>query len=93
MKHGGHNPIEPAVFERPILFGPHMFNFRDTASVFVRNNAALQVTDKFSFSDKVRLLFRDDAQCRMLGQNARRVVAENRGATERNLKAIKEVVR
>jgi 3-deoxy-D-manno-octulosonic-acid transferase len=93
VKHGGHNPIEPAVFEKAILFGPHMFNFRDTASVFVRQNAAMQVSDSASLSEKVSLLLRDESQRRWLGQNARRVVAENRGATERNLKAIKEVAR
>jgi 3-deoxy-D-manno-octulosonic-acid transferase len=93
VKHGGHNPIEPAVFEKPILFGPHMFNFRDTASVFVRQNAAIQVCDRASLSEKVSLLLRDETQRKWLGQNARRVVAENCGATERNLKAIKEVAR
>jgi 3-deoxy-D-manno-octulosonic-acid transferase len=93
VKHGGHNPIEPAVFEKPILFGPHMFNFRDTAMVFVRQNAAMQVSDSAALSEKVGLLLRDESQRRWLGQNARRVVAENSGATERNLKAIKEVAR
>jgi 3-deoxy-D-manno-octulosonic-acid transferase len=93
VRHGGHNPIEPAIFEKPIIFGPHMFNFRDTASVFVRSNAAIQVHDKEAFLEKVRILLRDEVQRKWLGENARRVVAENRGATERNLKAIKEVAR
>jgi 3-deoxy-D-manno-octulosonic-acid transferase len=93
VKHGGHNPIEPAVFEKPIIFGPHMFNFKDTASVFIRNNAAIEVRDRTAFCDKVRALTGDGALAGMLGRNAKRVVSENRGATERNLKAMREVVR
>jgi 3-deoxy-D-manno-octulosonic-acid transferase len=27
VKLGGQNPLEPAAFKKPILFGPHMFNF------------------------------------------------------------------
>ena len=33
---GGHNIMEPALFEKPILFGPHMNNFREIASLFRR---------------------------------------------------------
>ena len=93
IRHGGQNPIEPAVFEKPIIFGPYMFNFRDTAQVFVRNNAAVQVPDREALLDKVRLLLSDEAQAVMLGRNARSVIMDNRGATERNIKAIKEVAR
>src|SRR5438874_2172554 len=41
---GGHNPIEPAAVGVPTCFGPHMTNFREIASVFVKNGAAAEVT-------------------------------------------------
>ena len=91
VRYGGHNPIEPAVFEKPILFGPHMFNFKDTAMAFLLNKAAIQVTDKRDLFDKCVLLLKDEKERSWLGKNARRVVFENRGATERNLQAIEEV--
>lgn len=93
VRHGGHNPIEPAIFEKAVIFGPYMFNFRDTASVFVRQNAAIQVPDRHSFLEKVRILLKDEAVRKLLGSNAGRVVTENRGATERSIRAIKEVAR
>ncbi len=32
---GGHNVLEPAVFGKPIVFGPHMENFLEIAEAFV----------------------------------------------------------
>ena len=31
---GGHNLLEPAFWAKPVLFGPHMENFRDIAQQF-----------------------------------------------------------
>ena len=40
---GGHNILEPAVFGKPIVFGPHMQNFAEIARAFLENGAAVQV--------------------------------------------------
>ena len=40
---GGHNILEPAVFGKPIVFGPHMDNFAEIARTFLDNGAAVQV--------------------------------------------------
>src|SRR5262245_30207716 len=34
---GGHNILEPAVFGKPIVFGPHMQNFAEIARTFLDN--------------------------------------------------------
>ena len=31
VDHGGHNILEPAIFGKPIVVGPHMHNFREIA--------------------------------------------------------------
>ena len=41
--HGGHNILEPAMFGKPIVFGPHMQNFKEIADAFLANGAAMQV--------------------------------------------------
>ena len=41
--HGGHNILEPAIFGKPIVFGPHMQNFKEIAEAFLSNDAAVQV--------------------------------------------------
>ena len=42
IDHGGHNILEPAMFGKPIVFGPHMQNFQEIADAFVTNGAAIQ---------------------------------------------------
>jgi 3-deoxy-D-manno-octulosonic-acid transferase len=93
VRHGGHNPIEPAIFEKAILFGPHMSNFKDISSIFLKNEAAIQVADRKELLEKIKLLLNDDAERTKLGQNAKRVVLKSGGATRRNLDAIEEIIR
>src|SRR4030095_14579992 len=40
---GGHNLLEPAALNRPIIVGPHTFNAADIAENFLASEAALQV--------------------------------------------------
>ena len=40
---GGHNILEPAVYGRPIVFGPHMYELRRDRRAFLANGAAVQV--------------------------------------------------
>ena len=40
---GGHNILEPALFRKPILFGPSMSNFREMSEDFLQQQAAVQV--------------------------------------------------
>jgi len=92
IRHGGQNPIEPAVLEKPVLFGPHMFNFNNITNVLLGNNAAMQVVDGKDLFEKSRFLLSNREELSSLGRNAKRIVLENRGATVENLKAISEVL-
>lgn len=88
VKYGGHNPIEPACFAKPILFGLYMFNFKYIANVFLKNKAALQVFNKEDLFEKSRLLLNDAGARGALGNSAKRTVIENGGATGKNVAEI-----
>lgn len=92
VRHGGQNPIEPAVLGKPILFGPNMFNFKDVADIFLTNAAALQVSGKADLIEKARLLLNDAEKRLSLGYNAKNAVFKNRGATEKNLEIIERAL-
>ena len=49
--HGGHNILEPAIFGKPIVFGPHMQNFKEIADAFLTNDAAVQVQSDRELDD------------------------------------------
>lgn len=85
---GGQNPIEPAAFAKPILFGPHMENFREIAQSFVDNYAALQVSTPEELRERLEALIKDHNTQKWLGRNARKVVRSNQGALERTAQII-----
>ena len=89
---GGHNILEPAVYGKPIVFGPHMQNFAEIAETFLSDRAAVQVASGRAMEDAlIELLLAPEARVR-LGERARALVEANRGARERTLAAIAELL-
>jgi 3-deoxy-D-manno-octulosonic-acid transferase len=80
---GGHNILEPAAFAKPIVFGPHMENFREISELFLQARAAIQVEGAEQLSAAVDALLSDADVAAEIGANARRVVDRNTGATDR----------
>ena len=89
---GGHNPLEPAVWGRPVLFGPHMGNFQAMAEAFLARGAAVQVPDAAALGATVRALLADARRREMLGRAAAGVLAEHRGATQGIVRAIEALL-
>jgi 3-deoxy-D-manno-octulosonic-acid transferase len=85
---GGHNILEPAVFGRPIVFGPHMANFAEIARDFLDQGAAVQVHSGRELEDVVVELLTDPVRRARLGAAARALVDANRGARDRTLEAL-----
>jgi 3-deoxy-D-manno-octulosonic-acid transferase len=91
VNHGGQNPLEPAAFGKPVLFGPHMFNFRGVVDVLMANDAAVQLKEGEDLSEKIASLMNDRNRMRDLGWNAKRALAANRGVTMRNVEAMQKL--
>jgi 3-deoxy-D-manno-octulosonic-acid transferase len=89
---GGHNILEPAVFGRPILFGPHMQNFQEIAATFLEAGAAIQVTGESELEAALRDLLANPVRREGLGRAAQAIVQMNHGARERTLAAIAELL-
>jgi 3-deoxy-D-manno-octulosonic-acid transferase len=90
VKTGGHNIIEPASQAKPIIFGPHMFNFRDIADLFLRNKAALLVRSRQELLSSIKYLMKHPAEMDELGKRAKATITQNQGATLRNAEIIKK---
>jgi 3-deoxy-D-manno-octulosonic-acid transferase len=89
---GGHNILEPAVFGKPIVFGPHMQNFREIADTFLASHAAVQVQSERELGEALRNLVADPARRAGLGAAARALVEANRGAKDRTMAVVSELM-
>ena len=82
---GGHNVLEPAVFGKPIVFGPHMQNFLEIADAFVTNGAGVQLSGDQELEQAFLSLMSDPVRRARLGAAARALVEANRGANEKSI--------
>jgi 3-deoxy-D-manno-octulosonic-acid transferase len=89
---GGHNILEPAVFGKPIVFGPYMQNFTEIARAFLDNGAAVEVRNGRELETALLELLADPVRRASLGAAARALVEANRGARARTLTAIAELL-
>jgi 3-deoxy-D-manno-octulosonic-acid transferase len=87
VDHGGHNILEPAIFGKPIVFGPHMQNFKEIRDAFLQNDAAIQVHDR-ELDEVLLSLLSDPVRRAGLGAAARALVEANRGAKAKTLDII-----
>jgi 3-deoxy-D-manno-octulosonic-acid transferase len=89
---GGHNILEPAACGKPIVFGPHMENFNEIARTFLSNDAAVQVRSARELEHTLLSLMGDPVRRARLGAAARALIDANRGAKERTLAVIAELL-
>ena len=82
---GGHNILEPALFGRPIVFGPSMQNFAEIAEAFLQNGAAIQVATPRELEDTMMSLVADPVLRARLGAAAKALVDANRGARHKTM--------
>ena len=89
---GGHNILEPAVFGKAIVFGPHMNNFREISDLFLARSAALQVASSAALDDALVELLADPDRRASLGAAARALVDANKGARVKTRAVIADIL-
>lgn len=89
---GGHNVLEPAVFGKPIVFGPHMENFFEIAEAFLTNGAGVQAANAPEFEEALLSLMGDPVRRARLGAAARALVEANRGAKTKTIAVLEDLL-
>jgi 3-deoxy-D-manno-octulosonic-acid transferase len=86
---GGHNPLEPAAFAKPVIFGPDMRDFHHIAEMLKRAGGARQLAQQEPLGPVLLELLSDSASARRMGQRARKVFLSNKGAVQRTLACLR----
>ena len=90
---GGHNLLEPAALNRPVIVGPHTFNAADIAQMFIASGAALQVESATQLSAAVLDLLTNAGRRDQMIARAHAILQANRGALARLLTLIETLLR
>ena len=89
---GGHNLIEPAILMKPILTGPKLDNVREIADQFQSNQANIIVRDHKDLASSILELSDDEERCIRMTNNAKKVIEENKGSSEKILQLIRPLL-
>jgi 3-deoxy-D-manno-octulosonic-acid transferase len=87
-KRGGQSMIEPAGYGVPVVFGPHVWNFRDAARMLTDAGGAVMVNTAEELEPVLAGLIADPDRRQRMGEIARQLVTEQQGATVRTLDVI-----
>jgi 3-deoxy-D-manno-octulosonic-acid transferase len=90
---GGHNLLEPAALNRPIIVGPHTFNAADIAQDFLERGAAVQVESAAELGAAVLDLLTNATRRDQMIASAHSILQNNRGALARLLTLIEKLLR
>ncbi|MEN9866317.1 MAG: hypothetical protein RL748_1907 [Pseudomonadota bacterium] len=82
---GGQNLIEACVLAKPVLFGPHMFNFAEISSGALQAGAALALNDAADAAYQMQRLLDDPELAEQLGTAGRDFAMQHQGATRATL--------
>jgi len=88
---GSHNMLEPAALGKPVLFGPHRFNFAEASQLLLDRGAAQEVTSADQLAGAVIDLLQNREKRQHMGAQGRRAVEQNRGALDRLMEGINRV--
>ncbi|MEE9606033.1 MAG: 3-deoxy-D-manno-octulosonic acid transferase [Candidatus Scalindua sp.] len=90
---GGQNMMEPAGLGKPVIFGPHVFNFKEEVGMLLRNEAAKMVETEDELCGTIEFFIKNPEAAKEMGLRAQGVVSEKRGATEKNMDIIREILK
>ncbi|MBR7800041.1 lipid IV(A) 3-deoxy-D-manno-octulosonic acid transferase [Undibacterium fentianense] len=85
---GGHNLIEAFAMHKPVLTGPHTFNFSEITEQAIDAECAQRAADANQVMQLAQILLDDVTTRTKMGSKAHAFFLQHQGATERTMQAI-----
>jgi len=92
---GGHNPLEPALYKKPVIVGYDMRNFAEVEQQLLEVDGLIKLEQQdieHQLSRTVTQLLELPGNARKLGDNAYQVVINNQGATARSVQTLIQLI-
>ncbi len=85
---GGQNIMEPAVWEKPVFYGPSTEDFQDARLLLEKHGGGVMVKDGNDLAQKVIYYLSHPEKAVMIGKCAKQALLHQKGAAARHVKAI-----
>lgn len=89
---GGHNPLEATIFNKPVVSGPSIHNFKDIYAILTSSNAGFVVNSKEELQNLLEKLLTDESFYNSCVSNCQLVFEQNKGALDFVINVIKTLV-
>jgi len=89
---GGHNILEPAVWAKPVLYGPYMDDFLDARALLAKAGGGVQVENGRELTERILDLFQHPEKAVQIGRAAKEAVMTHKGAAEKHAAVILRVL-
>jgi len=89
---GGHNLMEPALYRKPVIYGPSIKSCLEMAEMLESAGGAIRVNSEETLFENIRELLLDETYRQNIGNAAYSVVEANKGATEKCLRVLERLM-
>jgi 3-deoxy-D-manno-octulosonic-acid transferase len=93
VANGGHNLLEPAALGKPVLSGPHLFNFLEIAAQLRAAGALREVADAGDLAQQIEQLWRAPEAAQAMREAGLAVMQSNQGALARLLAGLERLLK
>lgn len=92
VRKGGQNVLEPALWAKPVMYGPSMEDFADAKMHLEQNGAGFVVHDAAGLAHLAVSWLRNPDQARAIGRKARQAILSHRGAAIKHAQVVMDLL-
>lgn len=91
VRQGGHNPLEPAAFSKPVLFGADMSDFLLISNMLMESGGARKVESEIQLEKEIETILENRQMQQHMGSQNFEIFSRNSGAVQRTIENMKSL--